>query len=65
MSVNKGNINIDEEDFKLLNIKISGNGAKMSNLTSIIVILFSVLNNEYEVMSSKGKNRTISLVCQI
>ena len=62
--INKGNINIDEEDFKL-NIKISGDGAKMSNLTSFIVISFSVLNSEDEVMSSKGKNRSISHVCQL
>jgi hypothetical protein len=59
--INKGNINIDEEDFKL-NIKISGDGAKMSKLTSFIVISFFVLNNEDEVMSSKGKSQ-IYITC--
>ena len=48
--------NINESDVKL-KIKISGDGAKMSRLTSFVVISFSVLNNEEDVMSSKGTEK--------
>ena len=36
-------------------VKISGNGAKKSRVSNYIVISFSLLNNEKEVMSCKGK----------
>ncbi|KAK2550530.1 hypothetical protein P5673_028729 [Acropora cervicornis] len=48
-------IDIDDPDLKV-KIKISGDGAKMSRLTSFITISFSVLNNDEDLMSSKGNN---------
>ena len=36
-------------------IKLSGDGTKMSRLTSFITVSFSVLNNDEDLMSSKGK----------
>ena len=37
-----------------LDVKISGDGGKMSRITNFVVISFSVLNDEKDVMSSKG-----------
>lgn len=34
---------------------MSGDGAKMTKLTSFIVISFSILNDDEDPMSSKGK----------
>ena len=51
--ISQEKLNIEDPDFKL-KIKISGDGAKMSRLTSFVVISFSVLNNEEDVMSSRG-----------
>jgi hypothetical protein len=36
------------------NIKLSGDGAKMTRLTGFIVISFSILNSGDAVMSPKG-----------
>ena len=38
-----------------LKVKISGDSAKISNVSNYIVISFPLLNNEKEVMSCKGK----------
>ena len=38
-----------------LQVKISGDGAKMTRLTNFILLSFSLLNEGEEVMSSKGK----------
>ena len=51
--ISQEKLNIEEPNFKL-KIKISGDGAKMSRLTSFIVISFSVLNNGEDVMLSRG-----------
>ena len=53
--INKGDINCSDPDFKL-NIKISGDGAKMTRLTNFVVISFSILKNKKDVMSSKGND---------
>ena len=39
---------------KVIKVKISGDGAKMTRLTNFIIISFSILNAEDTVMSSKG-----------
>ena len=51
--VAQNHLDITDPNFKL-EIKVSGDGAKMSRLTSFLVISFSVLNNQSDVMSSKG-----------
>lgn len=35
-------------------IKLSGDGAKMTRLTSFVIVSFSILNDQDAVMSSKG-----------
>ena len=50
----QGKVKTEDPDFKI-KVKISGDGAKMSRLTNVVVISCSVLNNEEDVMSSKGK----------
>ena len=52
--INQNKIDIDDSGLTV-QIKISGDGAKMTKLTSFIVISFSVLNNDEDPMSSKGK----------
>jgi hypothetical protein len=56
----QGTINISDPEFKL-DIKISGDGAKMSLLTNFVVISFSILNNEKDVMSSKAMTDALIL----
>ena len=43
----------NEPDAKL-KVKISGDGARMSRLTSFVIMSYSVVEND-DVMSSKGK----------
>ncbi|CAB3978408.1 Hypothetical predicted protein [Paramuricea clavata] len=59
-SIHQGTIDISDPTFKL-DIKLSGDGAKMSRLTNFVVISFSILNNKKDVMSSKG-NHTLAII---
>ena len=49
----EGSIDLDDPNLEL-QVKLSGDGAKMSRLTNFVVISFSVLNNKSDVMSSRG-----------
>jgi hypothetical protein len=43
----------------MLKVKVSGDGGKMSRLTNFVVISFSVLNGDNDMMSSKGMLKII------
>ncbi|CAB4041932.1 Hypothetical predicted protein, partial [Paramuricea clavata] len=50
--INQNTLDITDPELKL-HIKLSGDGAKMSRLTNLVVISFTVLNSSQNVMSSK------------
>lgn len=45
---------IKQEEYDTLRVKISGDGAKMSRISSYVVMSFSLLADKKEVMSVKG-----------
>lgn len=45
---------IKQEEYDTLRVKISGDGAKMSRISSYAVMSFSLLADKKEVMSVKG-----------
>ena len=51
--VQKGMIDLEDPDLKI-KVKISGDGAQMTRITNFVVLSFSLLNNDADVMSSKG-----------
>jgi hypothetical protein len=47
------------------NIKISGDGAKMSRNTGFVVLSFSILSEGDKVMSTKGTENTLKYFYQL
>ncbi|CAB3992347.1 Hypothetical predicted protein [Paramuricea clavata] len=58
--IHQGTIDISDPTFKL-DIKLSGDGAKMSRLTNFVVISFSVLNNKKMLCHQKVTTHLLSL----
>ena len=52
------NIYVSEnsESQKPIDVKISGDGAQMTRLSTYMLLSFSVLQSQQEVMSSQGRN---------
>lgn len=60
-----------EEEFSKAQIRISGDGAKLSRISSFVVLSITILENNESVMSAHGhvyfiiKNTTLILLQQI